>query len=157
MGTSSTTQLVIDNGFIERVLPMVKRAEKQILVCTYAWRLYPNEPDREIQKLYIELCRAIARGVSILVISDKYNLLRELGNMGFETRFIGSKKCMHAKAILIDQKELIVGSHNLTARANEGNRELSIYTTEFDPIFQFVDYFHTIWSVLNDSYSPREG
>lgn len=49
--------------------------------------------------------------------------------------------CMHAKAFLFDKKNLILGSHNLTASANSKNIELSIMITDPDTISRFLDIF----------------
>lgn len=153
MGPSSTNKIVVDQEYLSVLLPLIKRANKSIKICTYAWRIYRNEPSRDIQKVIYEINRAVRRGVIVQVISDKYQILRELEQLGVKTRFIGSNVTMHAKAVSRDESELIIGSHNLTASGTEKNRELSIYTTDIDPILQYNEYFNTIWDNLYDSYA----
>lgn len=156
MGPSRTNELVVDQEYLGVLLPLIKRANKNIRICTYAWRLYQNEPSRQIQRVIFEINRAIRRGVQVQVISDKYQILRELEQLGVKTRFIGTNVTMHAKAVSRDDDEMIIGSHNLTASGTEKNRELSIYTKDIETIMQYNMYFDTIWGSLYDSYATNK-
>lgn len=148
MGPDGSTILVVDKEYCNRVTPLIAKAKDEILICAYSWRIYPNEPEREIQKLFIEVAKAVKRGVRVRVLADKYTQIKPLLEQKIECRYIGSKLTMHTKAICIDDQYLLLGSHNLTARANEYNHEASLLVTDMEPILQFYKYFNAIWGKL---------
>lgn len=151
MGPHGTTELIIDRAYIERAIELINRAERDILICAYAWRIYENEPERGIQRVLTAIIKARKRGVVVRCIIDKYTSVRPLTEYGIETRFIGQRNTMHTKAICVDKYALLLGSHNLTARATELNRECSIVSYELEPILQFREYFDTIWGHIDAS------
>lgn len=148
MGPHGTTQLVVDREYCKRILPLLAAAKSEILICAYSWRLYPEEPEREIQQVFTAVARSVQRGVVVRVLADKYTQIKPLLEHKIECRYIGTKLTMHTKAICVDDEYLLLGSHNLTARANEFNHEASILVTETEPILQFRKYFNTIWGKL---------
>lgn len=148
MGTNGTVELIVDQEYCRRVLPLLAEAKNNILICAYSWRIYPTEPEREIQKLFTAVARAVNRGVNVKVLADKYTQIKPLLENKIECRYIGSKLTMHTKAICVDDKYLMLGSHNLTARANEYNHEASVLIQEAEPIIEFQKYFYTIWGKL---------
>lgn len=149
MGIYGPDELIVDQKYCRQVIQAIKSAKYQILICSYSWKTYPNEPEREIQKVYTEIARAVARGVSVRVLADKYTQIRPLLDANAECRYIGKYLTMHTKAVCIDKETLLLGSHNLTARANEHNHELSIKTSEPEVLYQFAEYFNAIWNSLD--------
>lgn len=151
MGPHGTTELVIDTAYIDRAIALINKAEREILICAYAWRLYENEPERGIQRVFTAIIKARKRGVDVRCIIDKYTSVKPLTEYGIQTRFIGQRNTMHTKAICVDKYALMLGSHNLTARATELNRECSIVSYELETILQFQEYFNTIWRHIDAS------
>ncbi len=85
-----------------------------------------------------ELIRARQRGVSVTVIlersrNEKDFLNREnrstadfLAGNGISVRFDSFRKTSHAKVVVIDDRLVFLGSHNLTHNALSRNNELSV-------------------------------
>lgn len=70
-------------------------------------------------------------------------MFRELG---FETRSVVNTRMLHTKAIGVDSYGLLIGSHNLTKRANSDNYEMSMLTYEFQAIDAYNTYFDKLWN-----------
>ena len=125
---------------------MLADVKKEVRIYAYDWRWYSNEPELAIQKLNIALFTLKRKGVKIFVLVDKSGTQNALLELGFNVRKVDSSKMLHTKAICIDEKSLIIGSHNLTKRACCANYEMSVITQEFEPIQQFIEYFNAMWA-----------
>ena len=139
------TQIILDNSYALKAKAFVLDAVSEIRLCAYAWRWYDSEPALEIQQFNIELLRAAKRGVQVRVLVDTEAMSKRFGSLGFNVRSVQPTRMLHTKALAIDQKTLVVGSHNLTKRANSDNYEISVAIQDHEPIAQFVSYFDRLW------------
>lgn len=139
------TQIILDASYCGKVIEFLQHARSDVRVCAYAWRWYHNEPEIPIQKLNVALLQAQRRGVSVRCLVDTRPTLEMLKSLGFAARCVDSTRMMHTKAIGIDDKTLILGSHNLTKRANTDNYEMSIVTQEPSCVLDYNDYFERMW------------
>lgn len=149
-GDDQTSQLILDGEYCEAVIPLIRAAKKEISLCMYSWRWYESEPGLGIQQVNIELLRALRRGVHVRCLVDTVQTFTRMSKQGFYVRYVPSNKLMHTKAIMIDQKYLVMGSHNLTKRANHDNYEVSVILNDFEVCTQFSIYFDTIFEVSRD-------
>lgn len=140
------TELVIDSKYCELVREFVDAAKGEILICAYAWRWYENDPAAEIQKLNSSLMAARLRGVNIRVLAESQIIRDRLRALGVQVKGVERNRMMHTKALCIDSRTLIIGSHNLTKRATSQNYEMSIMTQEFQVVDAFMTYFEAVWS-----------
>lgn len=143
--TVRTTTLVIDSGYTTVAIDVIKKAKTELRLCAYAWRWYENEPEIGIQRLNMELLRAQKRGVIVRCLVDTEYLKAQMKARGFDVRSVHPKRMLHTKAICADVDKLLIGSHNLTKRANTDNYEMSVLSNEFEVCAQFVEYFDKIW------------
>lgn len=143
--TPRPTELIIDNRYTAAAIRLIDSARSEIRLCAYAWRWYANEPEIGIQKLNMALIRAQKRGVIVRCLVDTEAIKDTLKNHGFNVRAVDSRRMLHTKAIGIDYDALLIGSHNLTKRANTDNYEASILSYEYEVVAQFVDYFDRMW------------
>lgn len=143
--TVQTTQLILNNNWSNMVLPIIKDAKNNIKICAYAWRWYPNEPEIDIQKFNSVLLKKAKNGVVINALVDKIITKDIFNSLGIKCRNLNSNKMVHTKAICVDDKYLILGSHNLTKRATFDNLEISVIINDFETVQQFVKYFTTLW------------
>lgn len=149
--TVQSTKLILDKDFSGKASEFVKDASADLRLCAYAWRWYPNEPETGIQKFNIEIKKAQQRGVSVRCLLNNKTMAEYFATLGFKTRFVDPTRMLHTKAILIDHKTLILGSHNYTKRAHTDNFEASIATQEMEPIYQFCEYFDRLWAASYES------
>lgn len=140
-----TTRLILDNDYTTQAIEIIRDAKSEIRLCAYAWRWYENEPEIGIQKFNIELLRAARRGVAVRALVDTNAICNRFSALGFNCRSVVNNRMLHTKAICVDRKSLVIGSHNLTKRANTDNYEISILTQDFEPLEQFIKYFDGMW------------
>ncbi len=140
----------------------IRSARKEILVFVYQIRFYRNYPDSSTNILLKELVRASARGVAVKVLTDisnwnakgSYdNLLacKYLSERGVEVYVDNPRVTTHAKVMVIDGKEVLLGSTNWTYYALEKNNEVSILIR--DPLLasEMRKYFYRIiWRKYSD-------
>lgn len=146
-----SNELILDNSYTLKTMEFIKDAKSEIRLCAYAWRWYRNEPQIGIQKFNIELLRAHQRGVRVRCLVNNYAMFKCFTTLGFKCRYVDRTRMLHTKALVIDTKTLVLGSHNLTKRANSDNFEASIATQEFEMIAQFSEYFDRMWDVAHES------
>lgn len=144
-GTVGSTQLILNQAYIDRLLELMPKAQSEIRIAAYDWRLYKESPNLNVQRLNQALFDARQRGVTVRALVDHQleHLWYEMPD--FTIIALPSQRTQHSKALCIDNKALFVGSHNLTKQANNLNYEMSIVTCEFEPIQQFITYFDKIW------------
>lgn len=141
-----TTELILDNRYCETVIKFIRDAKSDIRLCAYAWRWYIDEPEIPIQKLNIELFRARERGVKVRCLVDTASTAMMLRDVGFNVRYVSSNRMLHTKAIGIDDRTLVIGSHNLTKRASTDNYELSLLTQEAQVVLAYNEYYERMWA-----------
>lgn len=140
------TRLILDNDYTAQAIEIIDGARSEIRLCAYAWRWYENEPEIGIQKLNVALLRASRRGVVVRALVDTNALCSRFSALGFDCRSVVNNRMLHTKAICVDRSSLVVGSHNLTKRANTDNYEVSVITQDFEPLEQFIEYFDAMWA-----------
>ena len=146
-----SVKLILDRDFASKAAEFVKDSKIEIRIFAYAWRWYENEPELDIQKFNIEVLKATRRGVKVRAIVDTYAIFKEMSARGIDCRYLEPVRTVHTKAIMIDDKTLIIGSHNLTKRATEGNFEASVAIQDYSTIDQFRRYFDIMWSACSAS------
>lgn len=138
-------EIILDNNYAVKARAFVLDATSEIRLCAYAWRWYDSEPALPIQQFNIELLRAALRGVQVRVLVDTEAMAARFKTLGFDARAVQPTRMLHTKAIVIDRHTLILGSHNLTKRANSDNYELSVALQDFEVVDQFINYFDRLW------------
>lgn len=140
-----TTNLLHDDAFITKAAELVITAKQSIKICAYAWRWYENAPEKDIQKFNYQIAKRANSGLDIQAILNSKTEADYLKQYGIKTKTFPSDRVLHTKAILIDEKILIIGSHNLTERANTTNYEISVVVSEKSLCLDFLDYFNKMW------------
>jgi len=140
-----TTELLLDRDFESAARKAVEQAKRRIWVMAYAWRWYVNEPQKPIQQFNTAFLQAIKRGVGTKVLVQDAGIVPMLKTYGLNVKQMPSGRILHTKAILVDNKALFIGSHNLTDRAFSTNLELSCKITDFEALAQFESYFDGFW------------
>ena len=143
--TVRPVEIILDNNYANKARLFVLDATSEIRLCAYAWRWYDAEPALPIQQFNVELLRAALRGVQVRVLVDTEAMARKFKLLGFDVRAVQPTRMLHTKAIVIDRHTLILGSHNLTKRANTDNYEMSVALQDFEAVEQFINYFDRLW------------
>lgn len=142
-----------DEGAEELVLKTINAAQSEIRMLTYSFTSAP---------VVEALIRAKKRGVDVALVADKSNLsergkgraaLAALVNAGCDVRVISVYSIHHDKVIVVDRKNVEVGSFNYSSSAahknsenvlvNWNNPELAeIYLKHFEKNQRLAKVFH---------------
>jgi len=139
--------LIKEGEFLDKVLPLIRNAQKEIYICIFDWRISHYEFSSEASDFNRELIQARNRGVIIKCLVNDPNLALLLNDNKFKAKSLHGKKFIHAKCILIDDDITIIGSHNLTLPAFAYNLELSviIYSKELNN--EIKAYFENLFKL----------
>src|SRR5574343_1940725 len=114
-------QIIIGREYPDIITNLVKNAKQSIKILIYDWRWYYNEVGSKIQLFNNEILNASNRGVEISVLFNNDFILKVFENSKINVKKVNTKKVMHFKMVIIDNKYLLLGYHNLTKNAFELN------------------------------------
>lgn len=143
----SNIEPIIGGEFPSIVIPKIEQAQNSLDIVVFDWRWYPIQASNTVQRFNQAIVRALRRGVVVRVIADPPDLINRLNHLGAEARRLRHKKMVHCKYMNIDEKYVILGSHNYTQSAFHHNLELSV-AIEIGPEDQrFQKFFESIWGL----------
>jgi len=137
---------IIGKEFGPKVTPLIKQAKHSINIIVYTWHWYPNQIGSEIQKFNNAIIDAAKKGKQVRVITNFPYINPILSQLGIKVKKTNSKKTIHTKLIIIDNKIVIIGSHNYTMNAFTINYEVSIIIQNQDFSERLNEYFNNLWS-----------
>lgn len=144
-----------DKGFFEALVPLINSAKTYIYVPNFLF----THP-----KLVEALKDAHRRGLNIKMITDATNIgtrhsaFKDLRHSGIPIKVENYAGKMHAKAMIIDDEYLVLGSTNFSNSAENRNDEnmLIIKSPRLTKLYK--DYFEYFWVKIPDKYlkySPK--
>jgi len=137
---------IIGSEYAKKVIPQINAARCSIDIIVYDWRWYKNEPGNPVQVFNQAIVSAVRRGVRVRVIGNSEEVLQILRGVGCQTKKIYSKRLVHAKMILIDEKNIVLGSHNFSQSAFTLNQEISVIIHAFDDAGRVLNYFNSLFN-----------
>lgn len=138
---------IIGSQFPTILIPLIEDSKKSIDIVVFDWRWYPQDPGASCQLFNQAIVRAARRGVKIRAIANNDEIVKTLNDCGVFARRLKTKNLVHVKLIIIDQKYVILGSHNYTQSAFTMNLELS---TCFEPnefMSEYQSFFDRLWGL----------
>ena len=129
--------LLTNENYFPALLKAIDEAQSEIFMSIFSFKagVHKNSyPDRILERL----AKAVKRGVKVTAIlettanrSDELNIQnRQTGKLleekGVAVYFDSPRKTTHTKLIVIDERLVLLGSHNLTQAALKYNNEISI-------------------------------
>lgn len=136
---------VIGPEFPKKVIPLIDEAKKSIEIVVFDWRWYPSNMGSSIQLFNQSIARAAKRRVKIRVIANHTDIISTLTNLGISAKKIISKKLIHSKMMIIDDRFLIIGSHNYTQSAFQMNMETSLIVENSSTVQRFLTFFNHLF------------
>lgn len=119
-------KILVSSEYVDYVHDLIFNSTKSIDICMYDWRWYRDHLENRMQKINIALVAAARRGIRVRALVNSSVNAEFLKEMGIRARYPKSKKTLHAKFIIIDEKILVMGSHNFTSNAFNSNHETSV-------------------------------
>ena len=138
------TQVIIGREYPQVITPLIQEAQNSIEILVFDWRWYENEPNSSVQKFNTAILEASNRGVKVRALVNNNIMPTILQLEKLSVKRVGSKNLMHVKMIIIDQKTLVIGSHNFSKRAFEINHEISLLVDDADEIARCRKYFEML-------------
>jgi phosphatidylserine/phosphatidylglycerophosphate/cardiolipin synthase-like enzyme len=138
-------QAIIGSQYPEIVIQRINEAKTEIDIIVFDWRWYANDPGSPVQLFNQSLVRAVRRGVRVRAIVNNESIAQTLKALGIEAKKLQTNNLVHAKIIIIDKKEAIIGSHNFTSPAFEKNYELSALIDDQNVVSDYSLYFNNLW------------
>ena len=144
---SEIVTFVRDREILPKLLSMIEKAEKTVLISS-PWI-------KGITEIEDELTRAKERDVFVKILTrkegdDPYHgeTVRGLYKRGFVIEVV---KHLHAKIVLVDNKELYIGSANLSGTSMKRNLEAGLCTTDPRAVSQARVYFDDVFTKAFES------
>ena len=150
-------QSAIATDYPKVVIPLLQAAGHKIDVMMYEWKWYSHENAGGVEKFNLAFQAAARRGVKVRALLNiesmghaitKINSRTEqhLRMAGCEVKFGQIGVATHAKMLIIDDRILILGSHNISKGSFSRNQEASIVVEGGEAIRAYIDYFNLLWS-----------
>jgi len=139
--------LIIGNEFSKKVIPLIEQAKSSIFIIVYDWRWYPDQIGSAIQKFNNAIIASSRKGKKVKVITNRPYINKILLQLDIKTKKIHSKKTLHTKLMIIDNKIAILGSHNYTMNAFTINHEISIILQDEQIVKRLILYFENLWQL----------
>jgi HKD family nuclease len=128
--------LLPNPSFLEWLLDVIKNAKKTIVIVNYMAALSEDDKNGPVARIVCALAEAVKRGIQVQIIlegnklQENYNFWRVLKSYGADVWLDTSVTFLHTKAVLIDDRKLCIGSHNITSAALTRHEELSLATSD---------------------------
>jgi phosphatidylserine/phosphatidylglycerophosphate/cardiolipin synthase-like enzyme len=146
---------VVNREYLPTVLELIRGAEKNIDFIQLEFHYDPA-----VKKVQDALREAVSRGVRVRGIIDNrigFNVtsIGYLQKYGIEAKLDTPHKMTHNKLFIVDTRETLVGSTNLSQNSMERNNETNVLIR--DPAIGsfFERYFEALWS--NSEREPGIG
>jgi phosphatidylserine/phosphatidylglycerophosphate/cardiolipin synthase-like enzyme len=149
------TILLTNEDYLPALLKAIDEAQSEIFMSFFSFKagVHKNSyPDRILG----HLAKAVKRGVNVKVILETTGRLgdelnaqnRQTGKLleekGVKVYFDSPRTTTHTKLVVIDERLIILGSHNLTQSALKYNNEISIMLSKPDLAKRARNYMLTI-------------
>ena len=138
-------ETIIRRQFPEKVIPLINEAKKSIDIIVFDWRWYPNDPGNSVQLFNQSIVRAVRSGVCVRAIANSKEIVETLQKVGAQAKKLLTKNLVHAKIMIIDNKIVVIGSHNYTQMAFQMNYEISVILRDVENMSNFADFFNDLW------------
>lgn len=138
---------IIAQDFPRVVIPILEEAKESIRIIVFDWRWYPSVHGSSVSKFNQAICNAKKRGVSVKCLVNSQGVKERLLAEGIEAKIIHSRKLLHTKMMIVDDRKVVIGSHNYTQSAFTANEEASVLVEMESPDSNFVKYFTALWGL----------
>lgn len=139
------TELVLGTAYYLKAYELLNSAQHSIDILMYEWKWYENDPSCKMQRLNQAIVRAVRRGVKVRALVNDGKALTTLKAQGIDARTNFSSVVMHTKAVVVDGRHVLTGSHNFTENAMSSNIETSTLYTDEKIAKQLSDYMVSLW------------
>lgn len=147
MEEKNYNDIIVGKEFPEKIIPLIREAKRSIDIIVYDWRWYPDQVGSSIQNFNNTLVRVVNRGIQCRVITNDKKTVEIIRALKFKVKRWSSKNLLHTKMIIIDDRVIVIGSHNYTMNAFTINHEVSLVANQKIFILRLKKYFNNLWQL----------
>lgn len=132
-----------DQSAIEDTVSAIREADREIAALVYKF---------DESSILKALRHAAKKGVRIRIVADREagkergSLLKKARKAGAEIRVLRRRRGkLHAKFLVVDERDVLFGSFNWTQSAAEENVELLVVQRDPATVKQFLEIFEETW------------
>lgn len=147
--------LVEDREYFSVARELLRDAKEEVLVLMYSMEYFPKYREDSSTQLVEELMYAAERGVNVMVLLEKgsdelarrnWFACTKLRERGVDARlYERGNGVLHAKAMIVDEKYVLLGSSNWRHYSLDLNRELNLLLESRDLAKEAKGYFFRVW------------
>jgi len=138
-------KIIIGKEYPDVASKLIAEAQKSLKILVFDWRWYPHDPGSVAQRFNNSVVQARQRGIEIKAITPVKETVRRLQEQRIQGKNLDTGKLVHPKLMIVDDKHVIIGSHNFTMNAFTRNYELSVLIKNCDCIDKFLEYFNNLF------------
>jgi len=150
-------EAILGSEYPKKVIPLLESASQSIDIIMYEWKTYTHESAGGMEKLNLTIQKKARDGIKVRVLLNIESMGHALTKINSRTASFLQQKgvvvkfgqigiATHAKMVIIDQKIVVVGSHNYTKGSFTRNQEVSVAIFGSEEARPFIDYFNHLWS-----------
>jgi len=147
-------RVLADGDYYDTLIDLIDNAREHIDVAMFLFKI-SEAPDNRPAKVLDRLVAARHRGVDVKVLledsgydeeinSENRGVAKELTKNNIQVDFDSHQTTTHVKMVVIDERYLVVGSHNLTHAALAYNHEFSLLIDNRDLAREALAYLRTL-------------
>lgn len=137
--------LIIGTEYPTKVIPLIEQAKKSIDIIIFDWRFYPCDPGNPMQRFNQAIINATRRGVEVRGVANMQDICEVMNKLGCKIRKLNTRRLVHVKLMIIDNEQVIIGSHNFTTSAFCVNYEISVILENINLINELKAYFNNLY------------
>jgi len=152
--------ILTDNEFLPTARALIESATRSIDISTFKAEITTKPRGLALLHFFKALLLRAKAGVKVRFLINwnqerrscpKTNLyvITELKKSNVDIRHLKNNRCCHAKAIIVDNKKMIIGSHNLSVKSCHNNFEVSYIVSSPDEV-------DSLSSVFNNSFMDAQ-
>jgi competence ComEA-like helix-hairpin-helix protein len=147
-------RILPDEEYFNVLRHYIRDADERITMVMFIFKI-TKSPGNRAAMIMDELISAAKRGVQILLVLDKSDydkkitqennrVAKRLRKHNISVRFDTPDKTTHSKAVVIDERFVFLGSHNLTHSALSRNNEFSLLIDSRDLAWEVTRYIRRL-------------
>lgn len=149
-------KIIRNEEYLAAAEPMILEARRRIDICTFKFEISRRADARGLNRLIQALYSMSSSRVSVKVLLNitgrrgtlsRLNLAagRILQVHNIDVRYLPDNRCQHAKILLVDKCQGIIGSHNWSYRSMTENFEASVAIYHAGLLARLQAHFEKIW------------
>jgi phosphatidylserine/phosphatidylglycerophosphate/cardiolipin synthase-like enzyme len=149
----TVTPLLTPDLFVEPVVELIKRAQNEILLQNQTFAA-PLKGQDDLAQLVDAIIGQQNRGVKVRIIIRKFMAAKDRQNLemlvdrGLDPASVRYQVNSHTKGLIIDRKEVLLGSQNWSQLGVTLNRDASLLFEDTALAQYFAQIFDHDWNVL---------